>query len=195
MPCQASAAGVVASRSPALAWTGVPDRAAHRRPAMSGLAWALLPGAADREDRVAPLSGLGRAPAGWHRSVQEFNAWMDTRLLTVSGIDVTVGSLLAALLVLAVFLAACSSSVVLRRYALSHDDINQSAIYTVERLTHYVLLIVGVLLALNATGIPITRFAVLAGRHRRGAGVWSAGDLQQFRFRLDPVVRSQPQDR
>lgn len=172
MPCQASGAGVVASRSPALAWAGVPGRAGHSRPAMSGLAWALLPGAADREDRVAPLSGLGRAvPAGWHRSVREFNAWMDTRLLTVSGIDVTVGSLLAALLVLAVFLAA-SFIVrrVLRRYALSHDDINQSAIYTVERLTHYVLLIVGVLLALNATGIPITRFAVLAGAIGVGLG-------------------------
>jgi len=58
----------------------------------------------------------------------------------------------------------------LRRYARRYDNVNQSAVYTVGRLTHYVLLSIGVLLALNATGIPMDRFEVFAGALGVGLG-------------------------
>lgn len=112
-----------------------------------------------------------RAPQAWADSIDQFNDWMEVTLLNVSGVKITLGSLLAALVVLTLFLLA---SVILRRllrrYVQRHAQINRSSAYTVERLTHYVLLIVGVLFALNATGIPIAKFAVFAGAIGVGLG-------------------------
>jgi small-conductance mechanosensitive channel len=119
-----------------------------------------------------PLHAMNHAiPHGWAESVREFNQWMGFELLTVSGVKVTVGSLLAAIVVLALFLIGSGLlRGLLRRYAKRHGNVNQAAVYTIERLTHYLLLITGVLLALNATGIPIARFAVFAGAIGVGLG-------------------------
>lgn len=97
--------------------------------------------------------------------------WLGASLLHTGEIDVTVGALFAALLLL--LLSVVFSAVLrylLRRYARRYDHVNQSAIYTVGRLTHYLLLTIGVLLALNATGIPMDRFEVFAGALGVGLG-------------------------
>ncbi|MEW5835520.1 MAG: mechanosensitive ion channel domain-containing protein [Pseudomonadota bacterium] len=119
-----------------------------------------------------PLTQVRAAvPHTWEDGVRQFNEWMNVKLLDMSGVKVTVGSLLAAVLVLALFLLLSSvTRRLLRRYVERHDNLNLSSAYTVERLTHYVLLLVGVLMALNASGIPIAKFTVFAGALGVGLG-------------------------
>jgi small-conductance mechanosensitive channel len=110
-------------------------------------------------------------PHTWADGVRQFNEWMQVTLLDMSGVKITIGSLLAAAVVLVVFLLLSSiQRRLLRRYQSRHPNLNPSSVYTVERLTHYLLLLVGVLMALNASGIPIAKFTVFAGALGVGLG-------------------------
>ena len=97
---------------------------------------------------------------------------LDLRLIHLGSMRLSVGALLAALLILG---GAILVSYLLRRalthYAIQHpDNINRSALYTLARLGHYALLALGVMLALSATGIPVGRFAVFFGALGVGLG-------------------------
>ncbi|SFR92057.1 Mechanosensitive ion channel [Dyella sp. OK004] len=97
--------------------------------------------------------------------------WFGTRLIHTEEFDLSLGAVIAAcLLFLACLVLSAVLRYLLRRYARRHDNVNQSAVYTVGRLTHYLLLTLGVLLALNATGIPMARFTVFAGALGVGLG-------------------------
>ena len=90
---------------------------------------------------------------------------------TVGGLNITLGSVLAAILLLIAFLVL--SAVLrrgLRRYGSRHDKLSQSSLYTIERLLHYLLLVVGVLWALTVAGIPMSQMAVFAGALGVGLG-------------------------
>jgi small-conductance mechanosensitive channel len=96
---------------------------------------------------------------------------LDYHLVKLSGLNITVGALLAA--VLAVVLAWLASVLLrraLKRYGDRHANANQAALYTISRLTHYVLLTIGFLLALELAGIPIGKFTVFAGALGVGLG-------------------------
>lgn len=108
-----------------------------------------------------------RAAADWG-GVQPL---LDFRLLQVSGITITLGGVLLALLVgAAVWLLSRLAARALARYAKRHKDVNQAAVYTVSRLVNYLFLVGGLLLALDAVGIPLGRFAVFAGALGVGLG-------------------------
>ena len=96
---------------------------------------------------------------------------LDYQLVKLSGLNITVGALLAA--VLAVVLAWLASVLLrraLKRYGDRHANANQAALYTISRLAHYVLLTIGFLLALELAGIPIGKFTVFAGALGVGLG-------------------------
>ncbi|KQX96421.1 mechanosensitive ion channel protein MscS [Rhodanobacter sp. Root480] len=97
--------------------------------------------------------------------------WLSRPLFHGGGFDLTVGSLAAAVLLfcLCVLLSMLVRQL-LRRYARRYEHVNLSSIYVFGRLMHYLLLLVGVLLALNASGIPIARFTVFAGALGVGLG-------------------------
>lgn len=57
-----------------------------------------------------------------------------------------------------------------KRYAQARDIRTRAAIYTVSRISRYILIALGLLIALGALGIPISRFAVLAGAIGVGLG-------------------------
>jgi small-conductance mechanosensitive channel len=89
----------------------------------------------------------------------------------IGGVKITVGSVLAALVLLALFYV--SSAIVkrlLRSYGLRHDNVNLSSIYTIERLVHYLLMVIGVLIALNVAGVPMAKMTVFAGALGVGLG-------------------------
>lgn len=92
-------------------------------------------------------------------------------LVQISNVTVTLAAILSALLALTV---AWFASVLLRRgigrYSRRHPHANQASLYTVSRLVHYTLLVIGVLLALEITGIPVGKFAVFAGAIGVGLG-------------------------
>ena len=97
---------------------------------------------------------------------------LDFELIRISGLTVTVGALIAAMLVL---FGALLASVLLRRMLKRYGDrntatANQAALYTVSRLVHYALLALGIFLALNVAGIPLGKFAIFAGAIGVGLG-------------------------
>lgn len=97
--------------------------------------------------------------------------WLDRSLVHTGDFDLTVGSLSAAVLLFALcLLLSLLLRRLLRRYVRRYDHVNPSSVYTVGRLTHYLLLLIGVVLALNASGIPMARFAVFAGALGVGLG-------------------------
>lgn len=110
------------------------------------------------------------APAVFKRGVGQVNDWLG-RGFKFGGVDVTVGSVLGALLLLAVFLLLSAVlKRLLRRYVLRNAHVNQSTVYTVERLLHYLLLIIGVLWGLRIAGVPMARMSLFAGALGVGLG-------------------------
>lgn len=99
--------------------------------------------------------------------VRDVLAWH----FSVGAVNISLGSVLAAGLLLVAFLVL--SSVLrrgLRRYGSSHEKLSPSSLYTIERLLHYLLLVIGVLWALTIAGIPMSQMAVFAGALGVGLG-------------------------
>ena len=114
---------------------------------------------------------LEAADQAANRGIDGVQPFLDFRLVRMAGLDLTVGGLLAAVLVL---LAAWTISLLVRRalkrYSLSHQHANRATLYTLSRVLHYVLLAVGLVIALDVTGIPIGKFTVFAGALGVGLG-------------------------
>lgn len=122
---------------------------------------------------ATPLQDAGErvtdaAQQGWS-DLQGLLAYAPLKTFGVA--NVTLGTLIAAVVVL---LLAWGLSIVLRRMLRRFGDrrasANQAALYTVSRLLHYVLLTVGILLALNVAGVPLSQFTVFAGAIGVGLG-------------------------
>jgi small-conductance mechanosensitive channel len=98
-------------------------------------------------------------------------AW-DVELVHVANVAVTPGKLMLALLMI---VATWLLSALLRRgldrvEKRGANAERRAAFYTVGRILHYVLLIVGVMLALEVLGIEASRFAIFAGAIGVGLG-------------------------
>ena len=117
-------------------------------------------------ERVRDAAG-DAATQGW----SDLQPLLDFQLLHLAGITVSVGGLVAAVVV---FVLAWVASALLRRalsrYGERNDHSNKAALYTLSRLVHYGLLTAGILLALNLAGIPLGKFAVFAGAIGVGLG-------------------------
>lgn len=106
---------------------------------------------------------------GW--TTRAWADWLDVAVLRSGDYSLTVGALGAAvLLLLLAVVTSLALQRLLRRYARRYEHVNASSVYAVGRLLHYLLLVIGVLLALGATGIPMARFAVFAGALGVGLG-------------------------
>ncbi len=100
--------------------------------------------------------------------------------VNIGAIRITVGSLLAALVVIVLTIIVAS---VLRRgllrYGKRHDS-NQSAVYTVSRVLHYSALTIGFLWALSVAGVPLSKFVVFFGALGVGIGIGLQGIVSNF---------------
>ena len=106
------------------------------------------------------------AENGW----QGLQPVLDYELVRVAGLDLTVGELAASLLLLVIaFVGSKIASRALCRFGESRGA-DAAAVYTMSRVLRYVLLLIGVLLALEVAGIPISRFTVFAGALGVGLG-------------------------
>ena len=107
------------------------------------------------------------AQRGWN----DLQGILALQPLKTFGVTLTIGGVVAALLVLvAVWALSILLRRALKRFSERHTGANQAAIYTVSRLMHYMLLAVGFLLALNVAGVPLDQFAVFAGAIGVGLG-------------------------
>lgn len=122
------------------------------------------PGTAGERVRDAAGAAVDR---GWN----DLGTVLDFHLLRTSGLDVTVGGLIAAVLVIG--LTLLGSALVRRavnRFGDRNQGVNRAALYAVSRLIHYVLLLAGILLAMDFAGISLGKFALFASAVGVGLG-------------------------
>lgn len=121
---------------------------------------------ASRELHAAGERVRDAAQDGW----QGLQPFLDYEIVRVAGLDVTVGNLASAVFLLIVFFAASRfASRALTRYG-EREGVDPASIYAISRVVRYLLLALGLLAALEATGIPISRFAVFGGALGVGLG-------------------------
>ena len=100
---------------------------------------------------------------------------LDRTLVELSGVTITLAGVVAAAATLVVaYVISLLVGRSVRRYGERRGGASQATLYTVSRLARYTILAVGVLLAISLLGVPISRFAVLAG----GLGVGLGFGLQ-----------------
>ncbi|GAB1596937.1 mechanosensitive ion channel family protein [Lysobacter claricitrinus] len=106
------------------------------------------------------------AQDGW----QGLQPFLDYELVRVAGLDLTVGDLASSILLLIAFFAASRFvGRALMRYG-EREGVNAASIYTISRVLRYALLFLGVLVALEVAGIPVSKFTVFAGAIGVGLG-------------------------
>src|SRR3970282_2325430 len=114
--------------------------------------------ARDAREKIesAGARAMDGADAAATRGIDGVQPFLDFRLLRVAGLDLTVGGLLAAVLVL---LAAWTVSMLVRRalkrYGESYQGANRATLYTLSRLLPYLLLVLGAVVPLELGRIPL----------------------------------------
>ncbi|GAA4858882.1 mechanosensitive ion channel family protein [Luteimonas vadosa] len=105
------------------------------------------------------------------RGVEGVQSLLEQQLLTVSGVEITVGGVVfAAIALLLTWGISVLARRAIKRYGGNNKKANQAALYTVSRIVHYSLLVVGLLIALSLLGFPASKFAVFAGAIGVGLG-------------------------
>ena len=98
-------------------------------------------------------------------------SWFNLSLFKISDTPVTFMGLLRVILIL--FIAWSISKLLqraLNRLGQSRHSLNQAALYTIARLAHYVIIIIGLVIGLSSIGIDFTNFALIAGALSVGIG-------------------------
>jgi small-conductance mechanosensitive channel len=130
---------------------------------MSAEAGQKLEGVGEKVGEVASDA----ASKGWD-GVQ---AVLEYRLLHLGDVEVTVGGVIAAVLTLLVVLVISRlARRALDRYERQHLRTDAATLYTVSRIVHYLLLAVGVVIALELIGLSVGKFTVFAGALGIGLG-------------------------
>ena len=119
----------------------------------------------------APSTSGGDAPHSMAGAFPKLNDILGFRLIDASGIEITVGTLLAALLILvAAWVLTRIVGRAFARYGARHQSTHRALVYTASRITNYLLLIVGVLVALAVAGVPMSKFGLFVGALGVGLG-------------------------
>lgn len=111
------------------------------------------------------------------RALADLQPLLSTRLVHVGDFTLTVGGVVGALLaLLAMLLLSRLVRGAINRFGQRNAKTSQAALYTVSRIAHYLLLGIGVMLALDALGLPLSKFSIFAG----AVGVGLGFGLQQI---------------
>ncbi|MBE2210398.1 MAG: mechanosensitive ion channel [Xanthomonadaceae bacterium] len=101
----------------------------------------------------------------------DLQPFLSTKLLQLGDFTLTVGGIVGAILaILGVMLVSRLVRGAIRRYGRRNPRASQAALYTLSRIVHYVLLAVGAMMALNALGLPLSKFTIFAGALGVGLG-------------------------
>lgn len=105
------------------------------------------------------------------RALADLQPFFSTKLLQLGDFTLTVGGIVGA--VLAVLGALLISKLIrgaISRYGKRNPRASHAALYTLSRIIHYVFLGVAVMLALDALGLPLSKFTIFAGALGVGLG-------------------------
>lgn len=119
----------------------------------------------------APSASGGGTPHSVARAFPKLNDILGFRLIDASGIEITVGTLLAGVLILvAVWVLTRIVGRAFARYGARHQSTHRALVYTASRVTNYLLLIIGILVALAVAGVPMSKFGLFVGALGVGLG-------------------------
>lgn len=97
--------------------------------------------------------------------------WLDVELFSVGETAVTYGSVVrVVLIVIATYIISRLIQNALQRYANYRQSLAPSSVYALKRITHYVIMLVGFLIAVASIGIDLTKFAIFASALGIGVG-------------------------
>ena len=106
----------------------------------------------------------------WTEVWQRVSEIFGFRLFSLGSADISVGAMLqVALFVVAAYWLSRALRGVLRR--LQKTERSTGALYTLDRLAHYVVVSVGFFIGLSSIGVDFTAFAVVAGALGIGVGL------------------------
>lgn len=130
------------------------------------------PAIGDQLERARDAAG-----SAGDRALADLQPLLSTRLVQVGDYTLTVGGVVGALLaVVVVMLLSRLVRGAITRFGQRNAKTSQAALYTVSRIAHYLLLGIGVMLALDALGLPLSKFTIFAG----AVGVGLGFGLQQI---------------
>lgn len=113
-------------------------------------------------------------------NVPDVNAIERTRVFEIAGATITLGELISAGTVLAVTLLLSWGVTHGLRRMRSRASRTAAALYLLEKLAGYGILIVGVMFALSAAGVNLSSLAVFAGAIGIGVGLGLQGVVKEF---------------
>lgn len=119
-----------------------------------------------------PVMAQDVAPASsWAKLVSGIREILDYPLFAVSGAEITPGSILW---VLGILFAAWFVSRWIQRglesYAKHRPEVSRPALYALGRILHYLVIAIGIGIALSATGLDLTKVAFFASALGVGIG-------------------------
>ncbi len=114
---------------------------------------------------------LARAERALAQLWDTSTGWITASLFKVGDTPVTALGILRIVLILFVaWLISYWLRRVLARLGERREGANLSALYTIGRLSHYVIIIIGIIVGLSSIGIDFTNFALVAGALSIGIG-------------------------
>jgi len=124
----------------------------------------LVSGSLRVQDGGGDSGGLGRA---W----SVVRHWLDLPLFSVGDVPITSLSFVSVIVIIAAtwWVSKVAQSG-LTRVAGYRPNFSRAALYTLNRLVHYILLTVGFLIALSSVGIDLSKFALFASALGVGVG-------------------------
>lgn len=111
-------------------------------------------------------------------AIQDF---LNYKLLELEKYSLSLGQLLAGLLVLV--LAVYVSKLIrhsIQRFSVLGANASVSQVYAVNRIIHYIILVIGFFLALSVVGIDMTKLALVAGALGIGVGLGLQNIVNNF---------------
>ena len=109
--------------------------------------------------------------AGFEQGWDQLAEWMGATLIEINEVPLTAMGLLRVILI--VFLALIVSKVLgrgLNKVGAHNEVLSPSAIYTLGRVIHYLVLVLGIIIALSSIGLDFTKFALFASALGVGIG-------------------------
>ena len=104
-------------------------------------------------------------------SWEEIGDWINTTLFEISETPVTTAGLLRVLIIISfALLISKFFRRALERLSQHTHGVSTSAMYTLGRVVHYIILVVGIIVGLSSIGIDFTKFALFASALGVGIG-------------------------
>lgn len=109
--------------------------------------------------------------AGFEQGWDQLAEWMGATLIEINEVPLTAMGLLRVIFI--VFLALVVSKLLgrgLNQLGAHNEVLSPSAIYTLGRVIHYLVLVLGIIIALSSIGLDFTKFALFASALGVGIG-------------------------